>query len=108
VNAREHRLVRNEALFREVNERIADVSSSHDLSDSLEFLCECGSQDCIEAISIVRAEYERVRSEPDRFVVVTGHENLEIERVLERWDGYSVVAKIGEAGAIAEATDPRS
>ncbi|MGH2996794.1 MAG: hypothetical protein ACRDM9_10815 [Gaiellaceae bacterium] len=108
MNAREQRLARNEALFREVNERIADVSSSYELGDSLEFLCECGSQDCRDAISIVRADYERVRSEPDRFVVMTGHESLEIERVLERRDGYLVVAKIGEAGAIAEETDPRS
>ena len=108
MNAREQRLARNEALFREVNERIADVSSSYELGDSLEFLCECGSQDCLDAISIVRADYEQVRSEPDRFVVVTGHEIPEIERVLERRDGYVVVTKIGEAGAIAEETDPRS
>ena len=107
MNAREQRLARNEALFREVNERIADVSSSYELGDSLEFLCECGSQDCLDAISIVRADYEQVRSEPDRFVVVTGHEIPEIERVLERRDGYVVVTKIGEA-AIAEETDPRS
>jgi hypothetical protein len=108
VHSREQRLARNEALFREVNERIADVSSSYELGDSLEFLCECASQDCLDAIPIVRADYERVRSEPDRFLVMAGHENLEIERVLERRDGYVVVAKIGEAGAVAEATDPRS
>jgi len=37
-----------------------------------------------------------------------GGESMEIERVLERRDGYVVVTKIGEAGAIAEETDPRS
>lgn len=108
MNAREERFARNEALFREVNERIADVSSSYELGDRLEFLCECGTDGCLDAISVVRADYERVRSEPDRFVVVTGHENLEIERVVERHDGFVVVQKVGEAGEIAEETDPRS
>jgi hypothetical protein len=108
VDAREERFARNEALFREVNERIVDVSSSYELGDSLEFLCECGSENCLAVIPVARAEYERVRSEPDRFLVIAGHENLELERVVERHDGYLVVQKLGEAGEIAEATDPRS
>jgi hypothetical protein len=108
VNAREERFARNEALFREVNERIADVSNSYELDDSLEFLCECGSEGCLDAIPVVRAEYERVRSESDRFLVVDGHEHPEIEHVVERRDGYVVVEKVGKAGEIAEETDPRS
>jgi hypothetical protein len=108
LDVRQTRLARNEALFREVNERIAEVSRSYGLGDSLEFLCECGDARCLEAIAVTRRDYERVRADFDRFLVAPGHENLEIERVVERNDGYLVVQKLGEAGEIAEDTDPRS
>jgi hypothetical protein len=108
VNAQHARLARNEALFREVNERIADVSGSYGLGDELEFLCECGRQECFEALPVTRAVYEAVREKPDRFLVAPGHENPEIERVVEEHDRYYVVEKVGEAGAIAEEADPRS
>lgn len=108
VNARQTRFARNEALFREVNERIAEVSRSYDSGDRLEFLCECGRETCLEAIAVTRRLYEGVRAEPDRFLLVRGHENVEIERVVERSDGYVVVEKAGAAGEIAEELDPRS
>jgi hypothetical protein len=40
-------------------------------------------------------------------VVIPGHENLEIETVVEDRADYIVVEKRGEAGRIAEAEDPR-
>jgi hypothetical protein len=42
-------------------------------------------------------EYERVRSQRDRFALVPGHENSAIERVVERDDRYVVVDKLDEA-----------
>lgn len=53
------------------------------------------------------AEYAAIRDEPARFLVFAGHEQPEIERVVETHDAYLVVEKIGEAGAVARATDPR-
>jgi hypothetical protein len=46
---------------------------------------------------MTRAEYEHVRSDNDRFALVPGHENEQIERVMERTERYVVVDKRPEA-----------
>jgi hypothetical protein len=40
------------------------------------------------------AEYERVRSQRDRFAVVPGHQTDNIERVVETSDRYLIVDKV--------------
>jgi hypothetical protein len=54
------------------------------------------------------ADYERVRADPRRFVVVAGHEVPDAESVVERHPGYLLVEKVGEAASVAEELDPRS
>ena len=102
------RVGENEALFREVNETVAAAAESGGAPDPLEFLCECGQESCAEAISLARAEYERVRAAPDRFLVIPDHYRPEIEHVVEQHSDYWVVEKFGEAAEIARETDPRS
>jgi hypothetical protein len=54
---------RNEALFREVNERIVDLETGYDRDDSLliGFVCECPQEDCSEMLEVTRGQYEAVR-----------------------------------------------
>ena len=113
MSAHEERVARNEALFREFNERVERVADASDLreeGDSLriEFVCECGNLDCLERVELTRAAYEEVRSDPRRFVVVPGHEDMSIARVVAREEGYLVVEKIDEAAEVAIEHDPRS
>ena len=68
----------------------------------LEVLCECGRETCSGLINLTLAEYDGVRTQDDRFVVLEGHENPEIERVVERRTGYFVVDKFGEAEEIVK------
>jgi hypothetical protein len=105
---RAERKGRNESLFREVNERIAELNQSFDVEGRSEFLCECTREECKEPISISIEEYENVRNESTRFFVVPGHEDESVERVVERNDRYVVVEKIGEAAEEADELDPRS
>jgi hypothetical protein len=56
-------------------------------------------------ITLTVADYEGVHHQEDRFVVVPGHENPEIENVVERREAYFVVDKFGEAEEIAEASE---
>lgn len=105
----ETRLARNEAFYREVNERVAEVADEfQQVETPLSFTCECGAADCAEAIEMTLVEYEAIRAEPTRFVVVLGHERPEIESVLERHAAYLVVEKReGDAAEMARETDPR-
>jgi hypothetical protein len=99
---------RNEALFREVNERIEDVSQTVPPDEKrTEFLCECDNKDCTEKISATRAEYEAVRAVGTRFIVTPGHEDPEVESVVQQNDRFLVVEKEGRAGHDAEESDPR-
>ena len=105
---RKRNIARNEALFREVNERVEEVSEGSALEE-IDFLCECGDTECTESIAIARSEYEQVRSDPLRFAVAPGHQINGVEDVVEQNDRYYVVRKHEDtAGDIARETDPRS
>jgi len=96
MDVRQERSAKNEALLREVNERIHEVGERLQVlpeDDQLDFRCECGRPACENYVSMTAVEYEHVRSDNDRFVLVPGHEDPEIERVMERAEGYVVVDK---------------
>jgi len=100
----------NEALFRELNERLRDRKRDHSAwaLPSL-WICECAEETCTERIEMSPLEYEKLRSVPTHFAVVPNEQHiaLEVERIVEKHDGYWVVEKIGEAAETAEETDPR-
>ncbi len=110
MEERERRIGENEALFREVNERVAKLSESMQVTTELTaFLCECGDDSCHQRIEMSLEEYERLRSEPRRFAIAPGHESGTVEAVIDKNDRYWVVEKIaGEASELAEELDPRS
>ena len=100
MDGRDARSAKNEALLREVNDRIEEVGEHlrvRPAHDRLDFRCECGQQDCDALVSLTVAEYQHVRADNDRFAVLPGHENPEIERVVERRDQYVVVDKLPDA-----------
>lgn len=99
------RKARNEALFREVNERIEKVVED---AANPEFLCECADEDCCETLELSIAEYEAIRRSPVRFPVKPGHSDPEVERVVEEHEQYVVAEKRGRAAEIVRERDPRS
>jgi hypothetical protein len=98
------RLARRRTLFREVNERIEELTDSRD--ESIQILCECSDTECLVTLELSKEDYERVRSEPTWFAIERGHEIPEIERVVGEFDGYAVVEKI-VGRDYTEVTDPR-
>jgi hypothetical protein len=112
VGAREERLGANEALFREVNERVAEVAEHFlpgETPTAVNFSCECGDRACTEQIAMTLGEYEALRAKATRFAVAPGHEVPDIERVVARHPSYFVVEKQDpDAEEVARKTDPRS
>jgi hypothetical protein len=107
VNVRDERLAQTEALFRDVNERIAESAESFD-ADEADFVCECAEQACTERVSATLDEYERVRADGTRFLIRPGHENERIEYVVERGSRFAVVEKFQDGVvAIVRRLDPR-
>jgi hypothetical protein len=110
MDSRQQRVAKNEALFRQVNERIEEINEKREgVGSDSDFLCECGDDDCTAPVSLTLAEYEEVRSDPTHFLIAHGHEVVDVEKVIRETDRYAVVKKFaGEAQRIAVETDPRS
>jgi hypothetical protein len=91
------RVARNEAVFREVNDRIHEVSAHWAVADAVTFVCECSHVDCVETLTLTPAEYEAVRSEPGRLVVAPHHGDPLTQRQVRSEGGrYEVVKKISQ------------
>jgi hypothetical protein len=109
MSSREERVGLNEAVFREVNERIEGLADTFDLqTQALDLICECGDGTCVERVTMTREEYEDLRSDAHQFAVHPGHEYPDVESIVARFKGYDVVRKNkGAPEEIAEQTDPR-
>ena len=104
IEMRRERAAKNQALFREVNERIEELSKP---AYSRAFICECCNVECNQTLAITIEEYERMRSDGNRFAVLPGHEDRDVEDVVEATERYLIVAKLGSGGTLAEQLDPR-
>jgi hypothetical protein len=108
MDERTRRIGLNEALAREVNERIESLARKS-WNREIEILCECGDEDCTVQLPVSLDEYERVREDATLFLVIPGHEAPDVEDVVDSFDRSDVVRKRDGAPArIAAATDRRS
>ena len=103
-------VARNDAIFREANERIEQAAQQLDHAEHVPFICECADLSCREIVRLTVSEYEDVRSSPVRFVLMTGHEleGTGLEEVIARRPEYVVVEKRAEAAPLAAELDPRN
>ena len=91
---RMERVGRNEAFFREVNERVRDVNEAFSgLTGRGDFVCECGDARCVDGITLTMDEYREVRSQPELFAIAVGHEMPDVEDVVGANDRFNVVRK---------------
>jgi hypothetical protein len=99
------RIGMNEALFREVNERIDQLQGDLAGVETFRIVCECGTAGCTERFPITSEEYAALRAEATHFAVLAGHERPDIERVVATRDGYLIVEKTDpDAAEVAKAT----
>jgi len=88
-----HRRARNQVIFREVNER--PRTPAEVVPDgNADYLCECSDVSCTEKIELAPVEYEAVRRRPGALFIVPGHESLEVERVVDDLDRYTIIERI--------------
>jgi hypothetical protein len=111
MDGRLERQARNEALLREVNERLERLDKQAESRGwppehgYFEFHCECGAG-CPEKVQMTLVEYETARAQDDRFALVPGHESPELEEVVVRTERFVIVDKYGDAEAVVS-DDPR-
>jgi hypothetical protein len=104
------RVARNNMTFREANEGIRAKADEYGAPmERLPFLCECAEESCTQIVSLTPDEYERIRAETVQFLNAVGHDAAggPHVRVVDRYDHYVVVEKVGAARGVVEAETDR-
>lgn len=83
-------------IFREVNERIAEITGMWHWEDKQGYLCECAATQCTESVWLTRGQYESIRATPGRFVLVPGHEPAQSARDPESHGDFVAVESVAE------------
>ena len=104
------RIARNDATFREANERIHARAVEYRIDDSFPIICECANPSCTEVIQVSFVEYEAVRQHPAQFFHSPGHDvdPRRHARVVEENDERAIVEKTGRAAQVAKEFDTRA
>jgi hypothetical protein len=108
---RQVRAAQNQALFREVNERIESLSDAFSVEAPIgDFVCECADEGCSERIGVALAEYEGVRADGNRFLVAptADHYFSEVERLVEMRERFWIVEKFEHGRRVAITLNPRT
>ena len=115
MDERKKRQAKNEALARQLNEHIEAATAKGDLEldriatpiDRGEYVCECAAAECVDQVVLARAEFAHARSNPIWFIVVPGHEVVDIETVIHTNERFAIVEKHPREAAIALDTEER-
>jgi hypothetical protein len=96
------RAAREQALFRKVNENIDDLVERFKVDDVAPlYVCECLNSDCHNAIPIPRDVYQQIRLNLNHFIVTPGHEELDVDEIVDRSHRWLVVRKRGVGANVA-------
>ncbi len=113
-NLSERRLVENEVIFRELNQKVVenltelkDLALTHDqaelapdTTEPILFYCECSDIQCSKRIALSPEEYEKIHKHSRNFVTASGHHEPEIERVVKSTAEYDIVEKNREPSQV--------
>jgi len=106
----QRRKAANEAVFREVNERMEKLQRAFAMveNEPLHIVCECDSLTCAERLAVPVDTYERGRADSACFFITPGHQDESVETVVGESAEYLMVRKRpGEPASVAAETDPR-
>ena len=93
---RQVKAAQNQLLFRSMNQQMQKIGERllNDVQD-MDFACECNDPTCVQSMTMPLADFKEIDRMHNRFLVLSGHEDLDVEEVMGRHDGYVVVAKRG-------------
>ena len=93
------RRIRNEVLFRTVNEKLRALNAAFERfgDESALFVCECSRIGCIDQIELAVETFDGICLVPNNYIVRPGHETPEVERVVSQEATYLVVERAAAA-----------
>jgi hypothetical protein len=98
---------KNESAFRRANEELEEKAAELGLArERTPYLCECEDERCTKVMQLTREEYEEIRADPRRFLMIPGHQNTD-DLVVTEEAGFVVIEKRGEEGTLVAGQNPR-
>jgi len=93
----QRRLKANEMVFRKANSDVADfIEDQTGRRDKvIEFYCECSRARCRQRIQLSLEEYRQAHENDRSFIILPGHQEPEVEKVIHRSGSFFVVEKQG-------------
>jgi hypothetical protein len=88
------RVRKNEETFAKTNEQIRASAERYDFNEAVPFLCECYEASCTESIRLSLSDYREARGEGVAFILLPGHDDPQVERIVAQGDGYVLVEKV--------------
>jgi hypothetical protein len=108
---REARAAKNHSVFRAGNERLKTFNEQWfgAVLPRGGWVCECADDTCLAHIEMASSQYEAIRQGEDRFFVAPSDEHVwpDVDRVIERNDGYWIVETTGKAQDAVKRADTR-
>ncbi len=86
--------VANQAIFRDVNNRIQEINEPFSVVTGLDpvFVCECSDLTCVSPISVTLSDYRGIRENEGHFIVTPDHVERDLVRIVDANESYVVVA----------------
>lgn len=94
------RALENEQFLESINERLkaslleVREEAGEDPDAHFRFFCECSDLTCRERMHVRPSRLTAIHEDPDQFLLIPGHEILEVERVVDQEEDYLIVRKI--------------
>jgi hypothetical protein len=87
------RVRKNEETFAKANEQIRTSAEQYDFDEAVPFLCECSEVSCTESIRLSVTDYREARGYGPVFILLPGHDDPHVERIVAHRQGYVLVEK---------------
>jgi hypothetical protein len=100
MNNFQNRRAENEVIFRNRNNAVKNIAKNLQHSGLnpdiiLKFTCECSNETCRDTVGLTVPQYEAIRGGSRDFIIVPGHEQPDIEKIVKNGK-YMVVEKFVE------------
>lgn len=84
---------RNEETFANANEQIRARAEQYEFDAAVPFLCECSDVSCTDTVPLSLTTYREARTGRDGFILLPGHHDSQVERIVDDGPGYVLVEK---------------
>ena len=87
------RISDSQEAFAKANEQIRASAERYGFEQRVPFLCECSEATCTKSVRLFLTCYREARATGRSFILLPGHDDPQLERIVSHGDGYVLVEK---------------